>query len=109
MPDAAPQAAEPPHDSLYLLAYVPLDQHLEFMEADSPGVSRADRARSADDWRAADERRRALEEAGRRWLDAPPLVTEADRRVRPLPAEMEPFAAALTGHPVFRRAFATVP
>ena len=96
-------------DCLYLVGHTPLDQYLDFMESDAAGVSRADRAQLAADWRAADDRRRALEDAERRWLDHPPLHAEPDRRIQPLPPEMESLAPALADHPVFRRAFATVP
>jgi hypothetical protein len=95
-------------DCLYLVGHTPLDQYLDFMEAETAGEAPG-RAQLADDWRAADDRRRALEEAERRWLATPPLHAEPDRRVLPLPAEMEPLGRALADHPRFRRAFATVP
>ena len=103
-----------PHDApsdecLYLVGHTPLDQYLEFMESDAAGVTRADRPKLADDWRAADDRRRALEDAERRWLENPPLHAEPDRRVQPLPPDMRPLEPALSEHPVFRRAFGTVP
>ena len=93
----------------YLVGHAPLDQYLEFMEAEAVGVTRNDRARLAADWREADDRRRALEEAERRWVETPPLHVEPDRRLLPLPPKMAPLAAPLMDHPVFRRAFATVP
>jgi hypothetical protein len=102
----APPDAE---DCVYLVGHTPLDQYLEFMEAEAVGVSRADRPSLAADWRSADDRRRALEDAERRWLANPPLHAEPDRRVQSLPAELQPLLPALTGHPVFRRAFGTVP
>ena len=96
-------------DCAYLAGHAPLDQYLEFMEAEAVGVTRADRARLAEDWRAADDRRRALEEAERRWAETPPLHAEPDRRLQPLPPEMASLVPALADHPVFRRAFGTVP
>ena len=96
-------------DFVYLVGHTPLDQYLDFMEAEAVGVARADRARLADDWRAADDHRRALEGAERRWLETPPLVAEPDRRVQPLPPEMQALLPPVTDSPVFRRAFATVP
>ena len=96
-------------DFVDLVGHTPLDQYLDFLEAEAVGVTRADRARLADDWRAADDRRRALEDAERRWLETPPLVAEPDRRLQPLPPEMGALLPAVTEHPVFRRAFATVP
>lgn len=102
-------AADAGEDFVYLVGHTPLDQYLDFMEAEGVGVTRADRPALAADWRAADDRRRALEEAERRWLETPPLVAEPDRRVLPLPSEMKPLLPAVTAHPVFRRAFGTVP
>jgi hypothetical protein len=107
--DGPPDPSDPAEDCVFLVGHVPLDQYLDFLESDAVGVSRADRAALAADWRAADDRRQALEEAERRWLETPPLHAQVDHRVAPLPPEMQPFAGGLTGHPVFRRAFGTVP
>ena len=105
----AAHAADAAEDCVYLVGHTPLDQYLEFMEAEAVGVARADRPALAADWRKADDRRRALEDAERRWQEAPPLHAEPDRRVLPLPAEMQPLLPAVAAHPVFRRAFGTVP
>ena len=102
-------AAEEGEECAYLVGHTPLDQYLEFMEAEAVGVTRGDRGRLADDWRKADDRRRALEEAERRWAETPPLHAEPDRRLSPLPPELAALVPALTDHPVFRRAFAPVP
>ena len=104
-----PAPTDAAEDCVYLVGHTPLDQYLEFMEGEAVNVTRADRPALAADWRSADDRRRALEEAERRWLATPPLHAEPDRRVQPLPAEMQPFAGAATADPVFRRAFGTVP
>jgi hypothetical protein len=107
--DRPSDAHEPGEDCVYLVGHTPLDQYLDFMHAEAFGASRSDRAALAADWRAANDRRRALEEAERRWLQTPPLHAEPDRRVLPLPPEMQPLLSTLNAHPVFRRAFGTVP
>lgn len=107
--DDASAAHDQGEDCVYLVGHTPLDQYLDFMEAEAVGVTREDRGRLSDDWRAADNRRRALEASERRWLETPPLHAEPDRRQVPLPPEMEVLVPALAAHPVFRRAFAVVP
>ena len=52
----------PQDDCLYLVGHTPLDQYLDFVEAELAGDVPG-RAALADDWRAADDRRRALEDA----------------------------------------------
>src|SRR3954468_11784677 len=55
--DGPPDPSDPAEDCVFLVGHVPLDQYLDFLESDAVGVSRADRAALAADWRAADDRR----------------------------------------------------
>ena len=111
--DPAPSSSDTPTPvpfelCVYLAGHVPLDQYLDFLEAEAVGVTKSDRRRLSDDWRAADDRRRQLEQSERRLLEGEPLLAD-EEPVQPLPDELAAMAPAVLEHPIFRRSFAAVP
>ena len=92
-------------DYLYLLGFTPLADALQFIARESADVP--DQQELTARWRAADERRRQMEEAESHWTRTA-LPRQADDLLQPLPVQMQPLVQQLKQDPVFQRAFAIV-
>jgi hypothetical protein len=95
MPDA------PADDHAYLYAHTRLPDFLAFITGETLDGPTADRARLADEWRAASARFQQLQQAEAGWADRPPVA--------PLPKSLEPLVRRVAADPIFRRSFSAVP
>lgn len=92
----------PPTDEhAYLFAHTRLSDFLTFMTEETVDGPQADRARLADQWRAASAHFRELQQAEAGWADNPP--------VGPLPKALESLVRRVAADPIFRRSFSAVP